>query len=162
MKPVTHRGFALIELMGYLAVLAIILTLAMTAYGRFASQSGRLQRAAADIIAALNAGETWRADIRQSTSAVEVTSDRAGVHRWAVPHRDGKIIYTFENGRITRSAPKGPTVVLVNNVKTTQLAKDVRQHASGWRWELELKSQEQKPKVRPYFCFLAVPGSRPR
>src|SRR6266487_4316060 len=62
----SQRGFALVDCVAYIGLLAVILTMAFAAFYRALERSRDLSRNAAEIVRALQAGERWRADVRAS------------------------------------------------------------------------------------------------
>jgi len=62
-----ERGVTLIECLIYIGLLVIIVGLAWAAFSRALDSSHRLQDSASDISRALDAGERWREDVRQSS-----------------------------------------------------------------------------------------------
>jgi len=136
----------------FMALMAVILGLAYSAYWRCADNSKRLQSNAADIIATVQAGERWRDDIRL---AREVALDPVGVK---IIQPGDTVEYRFAEQVIWRhSAQTGRTICLLSKVKTSAMQREARRQVSAWRWEVELQSRKAPPYLRPLFTFEAVP-----
>jgi Tfp pilus assembly protein FimT len=153
-----QRGYLLIELLVYIAVLAVVLAITTKAFYRCWDDSKALSRNADDISRALHAGEQWRADLRAATGAVELTRTGDG-ERFLVPSAAGPIIYTFAAGELRRQTPSpAPTYLMLSNIQSSQMQSDQRQRVQAWTWELELKPTRKDAKVRPRFTFETVAG----
>jgi Tfp pilus assembly protein PilE len=153
--PRTNResgGYLLLELLVFMALMAVILGLAYSAYFRCADNSKRLQSNAADILATVQAGERWRDDIRL---AREVALDPDGVK---MIQPGDTVEYRFTEQAIWRhSAQTGRTICLLSKVKSSAIQREARRQVSAWRWEVELQSRKAPPYLRPLFTFEAVP-----
>ena len=149
-------GFMLIEAATYIACLLVILTLAYPAYYRFMRGSKNLRRNADDIARAVNAGERWRNDVRAASGLVRTSADQ-----FAIPQRNGEVIYTFSDGVLWRQSANGQRIAALRGVKSSIMQADARQHVSVLRWELELTSVEKNVLMRPLFSFQAVAGAKP-
>ena len=149
-----RAGYLLLELMVFLALMAVILGLAYSAYWRCADNSKRLQENAADILAAMQAGERWREDIRL---ARDTALDPDGVK---IIQAGDTVEYRFDQQAIWRhSAQTGRTICLLSKVKTSTMRPEARRQVSAWRWEVELQSRKAPPYLRPLFTFEAVPAT---
>jgi Tfp pilus assembly protein PilE len=147
-----RAGYLLLELLVFLALMAVILGLAFSAYYRCADNAKRLQENAADILATVQAGERWRDDIRL---ARETTIDPDGLK---LIQAADTVEYRFEHDAIWRhSAQTGRTICLLSKVKTSTMRPEARRQVSAWRWEVELQSRKAPPYLRPFFTFEAVP-----
>src|SRR5580658_7869675 len=146
-------GFLLLELMVFLALSVVILGLAFSAYYRCADNSKRLQQNAADILAAVNAGERWRDDIRLAQSAVINTN---GID---IVQSGDTIEYRFDQQAVWRhSTQTGRTICLLSKVKTSAMQPEARRQVRAWRWEVELQARKAPPYLHPLFTFEAVPA----
>ena len=136
-----------------MALMVVILNLAYAAYWRCADNSKRLQQNAADILAAVQAGERWRDDVRLARDAV---NDSNGVN---FIQSGDTIEYRFEQQAVwRRSTQTGRTIRLLSNVKTSGMRPEVRRQVRAWRWEVELRAGKAPPCLRPLFTFEAVPA----
>jgi len=94
---------ALIDCLAYIALLALILTMAFAAFYRANDYSRDLSRNAADIARTLQAGERWRADVRSSTQPPRLeTIGNESLLRLA--SGAGEVTYAFRGGGIFRQA----------------------------------------------------------
>ena len=146
----TARGFTMIEMLVYIAVLAVVVNLAFFAYYRYDQQMRNVRRNADDIVRAMRAGERWRDDVRNATA-----SPRAIEDGMVIPWRSGEIVYVFADGTVWRRAAGSQTVAL-KNVSASTMSSDPRDRVSAWRWELELTSPKKTVLMRPLFTFTAV------
>ena len=161
MKPSCPRnisldtsGYFLLELLVFLALMVVILGLAYSAYWRCSDNAKRLQQNADDILAAVEAGERWREDIRLAQDAV---IDPTGVKII----QSGDIIeYHFDQQSVWRhSTQTGQTIRLLSQVKTSAMRPEARRQVQAWRWEVELQARKAPPYLRPLFTFEAVPAT---
>lgn len=151
--PACHRsvrGIMLIEALVYIGVLAIVLGCGTALLYQSWSNNITLRRTTDDIIAVLNAGELWRADIRSARGPIE--SHDQDLH---IPTVNGVIIYTLTPNSVERRSPSEPTRRL-ENVKVSHMFADDRGDIPAWRWEVELNSNRKKVQLRPLFTFEAV------
>jgi Tfp pilus assembly protein PilE len=146
-------GYLLIELLVFMALMVLILNLAYAAYWRCADNSKRLQENADDILAAVQAGERWRDDIRLSQDAAPAPN---GVK---LIQAGDTVDYCFDQNAVwRRSARTGQTIRLLSKVKTSAMRPELRRQVLAWRWEVELQSRKAPPYLRPLFTFEAVPA----
>jgi Tfp pilus assembly protein PilE len=144
-------GYLLLELMVFMAMMLVILGLAYAAYWRCADNSKRLHENADDILAAVQAGERWRDDIRL---AQDVVASLNGVH---LIQAGDTIEYRFEKQCVwRRSARTGQTMRLLSKVKTSSMRPEDRPQVRAWWWEVELTSHKAPPFLHPLFTFEAV------
>ncbi|MGA2747276.1 MAG: hypothetical protein ABSG59_00760 [Verrucomicrobiota bacterium] len=146
-----EEGWLLLECLVYIAMLAVILNLAYAAYNRCSDNARHLNRSVDDIVRTLQAGERWRADVRAAT-AVSPADDSLRLIQ-----SNGTIEYSFAGGAVWRRAgPDGRLVRFLPDVKVSRMEPDARAEARAWRWEIELRTAEKTPKVRPLFSFEAA------
>jgi prepilin-type N-terminal cleavage/methylation domain-containing protein len=148
----SERGYTMIEMLVYIAVLAVVVNLASFAYFRYDQQMRDVRRNADDIVRAMRAGERWRDDVRNATAPPQAIEN--GLE---IPLRAGEIAYVFADGTVWRRAA-GSQAVALKNVKASTMSTDPRGRVSAWRWELELASPKKTVLIRPLFTFTAVCG----
>jgi len=148
----TERGYMLLEMLVYIAVLAVVLDLSFAAYYRYDLYTRDLRRNADDIVRVMRAGERWRDDVRDATAPPHSIDN--GV---AIPQKSGEIDYVFADSTIWRQVA-GVRSIALKRVKTSTMSVDPRQQVNAWRWELELTSPKKIVLVRPLFTFTAVAG----
>jgi prepilin-type N-terminal cleavage/methylation domain-containing protein len=148
----TERGYTLIEMLVYIAVLAVVVDLSYAAYYRYDLYTRDLRRNADDIVRVMRAGERWRDDIRNAIAPSHAIEN--GV---AIPLPSGEIDYVFADGTVWRQVA-GVRTIALKQVKASTMSVDSRQHVDAWRWELELTSPKKIVLVRPLFTFTAVSG----
>ncbi|MDB6025071.1 MAG: hypothetical protein JWM68_1294 [Verrucomicrobiales bacterium] len=147
-----ESGIALIECLVYFALLFVIIGLAFTAYERTQLTSLQLKKNTEDIVASLRAGERWRDDIRAATNDPSI--EKETVH---IQQTSGEVIYVFREGTVLRRGVSSPQwTPVLRGVKTSSMIQDVGSNVTSWRWELELKTKEKSPRVKPLFTFQAV------
>jgi hypothetical protein len=155
--PASAGGFGLIECMVYFGVVVIVLGLAVAAFDRVQKQTAWLGRNAVDIVRAVQAGERWRADIREATGTPRWIGSGAN-RELLVPHPRGGIAYSFHDKTVwRRSSPGVPWEPWLERVTNSQMLEDERRPVLAWRWDLELEGRQKIARVRPLFSFLAVP-----
>ena len=140
----------LLEAIVYVAVLAIVLGCGTALLYQSWGHNITLRRTTDDIIAALNAGELWRADIRSATGGIESTAQEI-----RIPTANGLIIYSFATNVVRRQSPNHPPRTLAN-VRSSQMFAETRGQIPAWRWEVELNFNRKKTQLRPLFTFEAV------
>jgi hypothetical protein len=150
----------LIEMMAYLGVLLAVLGLGFAAMYQCAKSSKALRQNTHDVARAIEAGEQWRTDVRNSRESVrlETTHDGRVLH---LPRsaRD-EVAYLFSTNAVFRRAGHGPWTSVLDNVQASTVAADRRQRVTAWQWDLELQTRIRKrpASVRPLFTFVAVPA----
>jgi hypothetical protein len=127
---------------------------------RCVENSVLLRRNAQDMAAALNAGERWRADIRDCHLPLQIESAEAGQTLRLTSER-GEVVYRFETNTVTRGIQGQPGIRLLSDVKSSAMYASPRQKVTAWQWEVELlaraKGYSKPGRVRPLFTFTAVP-----
>ncbi|MBI1840001.1 MAG: hypothetical protein HYR88_04005 [Verrucomicrobia bacterium] len=152
------RALSLLELMVYIAVLMVILSLSYAALYRTTDTTKHLGRNAQDISRALRAGERWREDIRSATAAIEFDPGAAQVSI-KIPRKDGVVRYTFRDGACWREASgRSDPERLLDRVRNSQFLAETRSLLACWRWELELEPSLAKAHMKPLFTFIALAG----
>lgn len=154
-KPI--RGVSLIEMLAYIALLAVLIAIAGKTLGRAWDQSTALRRNTDDIQRALHAGERWRQDIRAATGRVEAHTVE-GAQGCLIPTAQGQILWLLNSNVVRRSAAEAaPEFVLLPRVKECRFVAEERAGIPAWRWEVELLSGPKPARVKPLFTFTAVP-----
>ncbi|HWQ92861.1 MAG TPA: hypothetical protein VN673_14385 [Clostridia bacterium] len=150
-------GYLLTEALVYISVVMLLLGIGYAAMYRCINSSLALRRAAEDTARALNAGERWRADVRNATALEWAVVDGMQVLRLEGCGQGHA--YAFDNGTLSRRSGSGPWVPVLSNVKNSSMHSDKRQQVVAWRWELELVTRTKSARVRPLFTFTAVPAN---
>ena len=149
-------GIFLLECLVYIALLGLVLGGATTAFYFCWDHSNALIGATDNIASALHTGERWRADVRAATDKITVETNALGeVVR--IPEGARVVAYRFESGAISRqlSATTRP-IVLLSNVKASQMELDARGGVRAWRWELELTPARKETHLPLRFTFEAA------
>jgi len=155
------RGMYLIECLVYIAVLALVLGVASTAFFRCWDDTKHLRRNADDIVRALHAGEQWRADLRAATRSVQV-ADQGGAETVVIPVAAGRITYVYAQGEVHRQPPGYSHAILVlDRVNASRMLAEPRREVTAWRCELELSAGRKNVRMPPLFTFETVAG-RPK
>jgi hypothetical protein len=148
-----HAGMMLLECLVYIFVFAIVLGGATTVFYYCWDHSQALIYATDGITSALHTGERWRADVRAATGKIAIETTAAGeVVR--IPQGARTLSYRFESGEITRqTSMTDKPVLLLANVKTSQMEMDARGPVTAWRWELETVSRRKETLLPLRFTF---------
>lgn len=155
------RGYMLIEVLVYMGILLILLGLGYAALYDSMENSIALRRNADDIVKALQAGESWRADVRAATSVRSETNAQGLLLLLRGP--SGEVDYRFATNTVFRRLGGNAWRDVVSHVKATSFVFDPRLKMPVWRWELELlPSTTRFTHIRPLFTFLSVPFAKPR
>jgi hypothetical protein len=146
----------LIDVLVYIALLALILGLAFAAFYRTLEHSRQLERNVADVLHALRTGERWRKDMRSATQPPSLARSAEAL-TLRIPHAHGHVAYVFRDGAVFREeAPGGQQLEVLPNVKASDFHRDAHRHVTAWRWELELRGKQTATRVQPLFTFQAV------
>jgi type II secretory pathway pseudopilin PulG len=149
-------AFTLIECLVYVALFAVFIVLVIGAFFRARDGASVLRRNADDITRALHAGERWREDVRTATAPPRLVTD--GEQSWlALPRGTNTTVYTHFRNTVWRQEHTNQTwQPALARVKSSTMTADTRQHASAWRWEVELQLKDEKRQAKPLFTFLAA------
>ncbi|MBL9171137.1 MAG: prepilin-type N-terminal cleavage/methylation domain-containing protein [Verrucomicrobiales bacterium] len=151
-----ERGATLIELLVYIAIFAVVLTLAISAYHQADVTSRGLSRNAAEIVRAVQAGEFWRREVRAAVGRPRLEAAGEGLAVLRLPLSGGEVLYHFKAGQVWRQDPsQAQPVIFLPEVKNSQFFAERRGEVDGWRWELELMSRRTNAAIKPRFTFLA-------
>lgn len=157
----SQAGWGLVECSFYLALLAIILSLAIMAHYRASLNTNHLQRDAADILRAVRAGEQWREDLRTASALPQSTREDVG-ELLRLPRKEGDISYRFHEHTVWRRAlPNTNWIPVLTATATSVMQPDPRRQVAAWRWDVELQGRPRTTGLRPLFSFLAVPQPTP-
>lgn len=148
----SRRGFTLMEVMTYIAVLGVMTTVAWLAYYACVAHSLGLLRNVDDITRAVKAGERWREDVRRASALPRMAE--GALH---IPQAEGAVVYAFSDSAVTRRGPGDPAPKpFLAKIKASRMERDAGKAVASWRWEVELTSRE-RARLRPLFTFRAVP-----
>jgi hypothetical protein len=150
-------GYILIEYLIYIAVLAVVMEVAFSAFYRYLDHSRDLNRASDDILRVLRVGELWRADIRQAVGPPRVIEE-GGLSACEIPHTNTLVVYLAGRGFVWRKQGEGAPREVLQRVKTARIIKDTGRTLTSWRWEIELATRKKVVRVKPLFTFEAVPA----
>jgi hypothetical protein len=160
-RPRRVSGIFLIECLVYLALFAIVLGGATTAFYFCWNHSDALVGTANGIHSALQMGERWRADVRAATGQITVQTTATGqVVR--IPEGGREIFYRFETGEVSRRifAAGQPTWKLAH-VNKSSMELDARGDVAAWRWELEVVPARKEIHLPLRFTFEAAAKAKP-
>jgi Tfp pilus assembly protein PilE len=154
-----RAAFSLVECVIYIALFFVVLGVALGAYYQMDEQSRGFARNSSDIVRAMQAGERWRADVRNATNAALFEQNL----ELRLATRNGGVSYFFRDGAVWRQgATDGKSTPMLANVKSSLMKADPRSQVKAWRWEIELQTKRTNATVRPLFTFLAVPITEAR
>jgi hypothetical protein len=149
-------GILLVQCVTYLAVLTILGAVATGAFYLCWDHSKALVYATDDIRSALNAGELWRADVRNATGKISVETSVSG-EVVQIPVAGKKIIYRFESGEVRRETEGSqPLYVLLPKVNSSHVSAEARNGVTAWRWELDLVVRRPETHLPLLFTFEAA------
>jgi type II secretory pathway pseudopilin PulG len=155
-----HRcsAYSLIEMLAYIAVLAVIMGVGYAAVYRSMDSSTALRRNAQDIATVLRAGETWRADVRSANSfRIEMSSTNDLLH---LAQQDGRVSYRFAENAIQKRVGEKQWTPVLQNVNGCTFLAESRSNIQVLRCEIELQPRIKRlNSIRPLFTFIAVPSS---
>ena len=153
-----RAGYSLIELLVYIGILAVLLSVGFVAVERCMENSWAFRHNVDELSRAMHAGELWRADVRAASGRVryEARGDTQVLH---IPTGRGEITYRMETNSVQRHLGSGPWTTVLDDVKTSAMQPDARQTVNAWRWEVELVRPDHGPARGPLLSFVAVPGS---
>jgi hypothetical protein len=149
------------ECLVYIAVFAILLGGATTVFYYCWDHSTALIGATDDIASALHAGERWRADIRTATGKITVETNAIG-ERVQIPEGATVVSYNFESGEVSRQfSLTAKPLLLLANVKASQMTMETHGLVNAWRWELKLVPLRKETHLPLLFTFEAAAQPRP-
>jgi len=153
------RALTLIECMVYMTILFVVTGLSVGAFYQCQTSAIALQRNASEIGRTVRAGEQWRKDVRQSTGMFFFDQDG---HRFIrLPAKVGEVAYTYDGSNVWRKLPeKEQWVILLKDVKASEMRLESRQNVPVCSWDIELKEHRKKSRLKPMFSFLAVPQEK--
>jgi hypothetical protein len=153
-------GYLLAEALVYIGIMVMLVSLASVILMRCIDRSVALRRNAAEISAALQTGELWRAEVRAAGSKARIET-QDGQQTLRLTSSRGDVAYRFSSKAVFRRIGEGPWVRVLDNVRASTMEPDPRRNITAWRWELELqpraKGVARPSRIRPLFTFLAVP-----
>jgi hypothetical protein len=152
-------AYMLVECLIYIAVLAVVMEIAFSAFYRYLTNSHELARNAHDILRTVQAGESWRADVREAVAPPQIVS-ADGLTAFEIPQSNLRVAYLFDEGSIWRKAGEAPPKEILSGVKVSTIVKDQRDRVTSWRWEIELRTKKKVIHLRPLFTFQAVPTQK--
>lgn len=149
------QGYMLVECMIYIAILAIVLTIAFGAFYRSLASSRTLARNTADILRTLRAGESWRADVREAVAPLNLVSQN-GVTGCEIRASDRLMAYLYDGTNVWRLTGDEPPQLILAQVRSSQIIQDKRSEVTVWRWEVELQTKRKSARLQPLFTFQGV------
>ena len=157
-RPRITAGISLIECLVYIALVSVVTGAGFMALYFTTDNHRRLRRNADDIMAAVNAGERWRNDVRAARGTITAETNAAG-QTLRIPQANTVVAYQFAGCQVRRqSQAAAPWVILLPAVQASQMRPDPRAHVTAWRWELTLQPSSRRGRIPPVFSFEAVPG----
>jgi hypothetical protein len=149
-------GLMLLECLMYIALLGIVLGGATTAFYYCLGHSEALIGSTDNIASVVRTGERWRADVRAATGKITIQTNATN-EVVQIPQGRRTISYRFEAGQVSRQfSASAPPLMLLGNVKTSQVEMDGRGGVRAWRWELELAPIRKETHLPLRFTFEAA------
>jgi hypothetical protein len=151
-----QRGIMLVECMVYVALFLILTGVAMKSFCICWDHSRTLILTTDDISAALQAGEHWRADVRDASGPIKIETTASG-EVIKIPEGGKVIFYSFDSGEMRRQAATNDLPrLLLTKVKSSEMKSDLRGGVAAWKWELELAERPKGPHLPMLFTFEAA------
>ena len=148
----------LIEAVVYLSLVFIVAGGASMVALKLTEQSKRLKEKTDLIARTLQVGEIWRKEIREATGPI-VLIEEDGFIDLIVPADGDDIVYRYFENSLWRSGSRSEDAsFLFSKLQRSEMIQDQRGDVTSWRWELELPSEREVARVKPYFTFQAVQG----
>lgn len=142
----------LMELIIYIAVFAVILTLAWTSFARVLTVTTEFRRAGDRVAALTRGGERWREDMRSAT-----VLETNGTTSLRLKLAEGNVVYALADGKLVRSGPAvGRTDVLAEGLVGAAFIREPVDGVSAWRFEARIQSRQKQERVLADFRFFAV------
>jgi hypothetical protein len=153
-----HRqsGVSLIECLAYIAVFAIMMTGATAAFYFCWDHTRAVIYTSNEIATALQAGESWRADVRAATGKISINNTASG-QIVVIPEGDKEVLYRYTDGELRREIPvQNHSWLLLPQVKISEMTAAARSGVTAWRWELEIKPRRRETQLPLSFTFEAA------
>mgnify|MGYP000032264377 CR=1 FL=1 len=147
----TRRAYTILEMLLYIAIVSIVITVAFLSYYRCWDHTRDLMRQTSDVVRAMEAGERWRDDVRAATARPTLDG---GV--LCIPQRGGEVRYRLAGQTVQRRLGGGAWMPALGGVAASRMVLDEGKHVRSWRWEVEVKAKKREVRVRPRFTFRAV------
>jgi hypothetical protein len=149
---IRYRRFTLVEVLIYIAVLAVVTGLALSLFHRGFANSRNLRLAADDVLRISRLGDRWRERVRQ---AADFRLDQAEM---SIVHSGGKtFFYKFADGAIKeKEGDAGQWRTLMANIKSCSFTEIKNPGFTTWELNVELRTRTPNAKVKPLFSFIAV------
>ena len=147
-------GVSLIECLVYIVIFAILLAGGTAAFYFCWDHTRATIFSANEISAVLQAGETWRADVRNATGKISVEDSAAG-ETVKIPVAGNEIVYRFSENCWQRETANR-SWVLLEKVAGSQVQSAARDGVNAWRWELEMQPHRKESRHPLRFTFAAV------
>ena len=140
----------------YIAVFAILLGIGTASFFFCWDHTRATISTTMAIGASLQAGETWRADVRAATGKITVIANATG-EVVQIPAAGGEIIYRFANGELRReNRAQNSSRVLLPHLKSSAMKTERRGAVTAWRWELEVAPPRKEMRLPLLFTFEAA------
>ena len=149
-------GYLLVEYLIYIAVLAVVVGIAMSAFYRCLDNSCDLARTSDEILRVLRVGESWRGDIREAAGSPRVIHD-GPLTAFEIPKAKTLVVYGFGDGAVWRKEGQADPKQILPRVASCRMLEDRDERVTSWRWEVELTSKKKHVRLHPLFTFEAVP-----
>lgn len=147
-----ERGLMLLEMLVYIAVFAVILTLAWTSFARVFTVTTGFRRAGDRVAALTRGGERWREDMRRA-----VVLETNGTSSLRLKLTGGEMVYAIEEGRLIRTDPTtGQKDVLAEGLAGAEFIREPAEGIAAWRLQARIQSRQKQERVLADFRFFAV------
>ena len=154
-----QQGIMLVECLVYLSVFFVLSGVAGACFYRALEATRQLHRQTATIVQVMDAGERWRADVRQAVAAPTVAVEGEAQLLRIPTAEGGEVDYHFFAGQLfRRGAVDRNWARILSGLRSTSFQASDRGGVPAWRWDLEVSSSLKQVRLRPIFSFQAVVG----
>ena len=154
-----EQGIMIVECLVYLSVFFVLSGVAGTCFYRALEATRQLHRQTATIVQVVDAGERWRADVRQAVSTITLAVEGEAQVLRIPTEGGGEVDYRFLSGQLfRRGAADQNWARVLTGLRSTSFQTSEHGGLASWRWELEVTSQLKNVRLRPLFSFQAVAG----
>jgi hypothetical protein len=154
-----EAGASLVELLMYAGLLFLFVGIAYGTVDRLWLETRRLEKRADSLRGLVQAGEQWRADIRQSSADPTVDADGLGI---SIPTGTNQVRWTVEKplGLACRDAGGGDIRIYPWPLQAAAFAAAKRGSTAGWTWDLTLAPPTKRDRQPQTVRFLAVAAGK--
>lgn len=157
-KTSRQRGISLVEMMVYIAVLAVIMGIGFSAVVRLWSVSRQMRVESDDLRAVLATGDRWREDIRGSGGRIVLKTEGDSHVLEVHPGTTNELQWAFFDGKVLRrTGTNAAWATQLTRIRSSSVRPEQRDDMPTWRWDLEFEPATARSRFHRTFSFVAVP-----